>query len=33
MIYKLLRNNNVVGSLFSALIVLNAHAIDVGWYR
>lgn len=33
MIWKLIRDNRVVGSLFSALIVLNAHAIVEGWYR
>jgi hypothetical protein len=25
-------DNRVIGALFGALIVLNAHAIDVGWY-
>jgi hypothetical protein len=33
MIFKLMRNNNFIGGLFGALIVLNAHAIVEGWYR
>jgi len=33
MIYKLMRDNRFVGALFGALIVLNAHAIEWGWYR
>jgi len=26
-------DNRIIGSLFSALIVINAHAITEGWYR
>ncbi len=33
MLFKIIGDNRIIGSLFSACIVLNAHAIEVGWYR